>query len=76
MELFNYYNLCECENFNPVKKKLNILKDDGKINYEKDRDILKIIDIGLDECEIKELSELFNKYDVIAYPDYEDDLYR
>lgn len=74
MELFNYYNLCECTNFNPIKKKLNILQDDGKIEYEKDKDILKIVDIYLDEYEIEYLNKLFDKYDVFVYPDYENDL--
>lgn len=74
MELFNYYSLCECTNFNPIKKKLNILQDDGKIEYEKDKDILKIVDIDLDEYEIEDLNKLFDKYDVFVYPDYEDGL--
>jgi hypothetical protein len=74
MELFNYYSLCECANLNPIKKKLNILQDDGKIEYETDKDILKIVDIYLDEYEIEDLNKLFDKYDVFAYPDYENDL--
>lgn len=74
MKLFNYYSLCECTNFNPIKNKLNTLQEDGKVKYERDKDILKIVDIYLDEYEIEDLNKLFDKYDIFAYPDYENEL--
>ncbi len=74
MELPNYYSLCECVNYKPIKKRLTQLQDDGKIEFINEKDILKVIDIDLDENEIEELTALFDKYDVFVYPDYEDDL--
>jgi hypothetical protein len=74
MELFNYYNLDECPEKKVIKKRLSQLEDEGKIDFKLDADILKITDIDLDEDEVEELVEMFDKYDVFAYPDYEDEL--
>jgi hypothetical protein len=74
MELFNYYNLDECPEKKVIKKRLSQLEDEGKIDFKLDADILKITDIDLDEDEVEELVEMFDKYDVFAYPDYEDGL--
>jgi hypothetical protein len=57
-----------------IKKRLSQLEDEGKIDFKLDADILKITDIDLDEDEVEELVEMFDKYDVFAYPDYEDGL--
>jgi hypothetical protein len=72
MELFNYYNLDECPDRKVIKKRLTQLEDEGKIDFNLDGDILKITDIDLDEDEVAELVEMFDKYDVFAYPDYEE----
>jgi hypothetical protein len=74
MELFNFYSLDECLEQKLVKKKLNQLEDDGKIEFSLDGDILKITDLDLDEDEVAELVEMFDKYDVFPYPDYEEGL--
>jgi hypothetical protein len=64
MELFEYYNLDECIDRKLVLSKLNELKEEGKIEYELNADILKIEDIDLDEAEITELADLLEENDV------------
>lgn len=64
MELFEYYNLDECIDRKLVLSKLNELKEEGKIEYELNVDILKIEDIDLDENEIDELADLLEENDV------------
>ena len=78
MELFEYYNLDECIDRKLVLSKLNELKEEGKIEYELNVDILKIEDIDLDENEIDELAELLEETDVFedldgASDDWDDD---
>ena len=74
MELFNYYSMDECPERKVIKKRLTQLEEEGKIDFDIDGDILKIKDIDLDEDEVAELVEMFDKYDVFAYPDYEEGL--
>jgi hypothetical protein len=74
MELFNYYSLDECPERKVIKKRLTQLEDEGKIEFDIDGDILKISDLDLDEDEVAELVEMFDKYDVFPYPDYEEGL--
>ena len=74
MELFNYYSLDECPERKVIKKRLTQLEDEGKIEFDIDGDILKITDLDLDEDEVAELVEMFDKYDVFPYPDYEEGL--
>lgn len=74
MELFNYYSMDECPERKVIKKRLTQLEDEGKIDFDIDGDILKISDLDLDEDEVAELVEMFDKYDVFAYPDYEEGL--
>jgi hypothetical protein len=74
MELFNYYSMDECPERKVIKKRLTQLEEEGKIDFDIDGDILKIKDIDLDEDEVTELVEMFDKYDVFAYPDYEEGL--
>jgi hypothetical protein len=74
MELFNYYSLDECPERKVIKKRLTQLEEEGKIDFEIEGDILKITDLDLDEDEVAELVEMFDKYDVFAYPDYEEGL--
>ena len=78
MELFEYYNLDECIDRKLVLSKLNELKEEGKIEYELNVDILNIEDIDLDENEIDELAELLEENDVLedldgASNDWDDD---
>ena len=72
MELFNYYSMDECPERKVIKKRLTQLEEEGKIDFNIDGVILKIKDIDLDEDEVAELVEMFDKYDVFAYPDYEE----
>jgi hypothetical protein len=72
MELFNYYSMDECPERKVIKKRLTQLEEEGKIDFDIDGDILKIKDIDLDEDEVVELVEMFDKYDVFPYPDYEE----
>jgi hypothetical protein len=64
--------LDECPEKKVIKKRLSQLEDEGKIDFKLDADILKITDIDLDEDEVAELVEMFDKYDVFPYPDYEE----
>jgi len=64
MELFEYYNLDECIDRKLVLSKLKELKEEGKIEYDLNGDILKIEDIDLDETEIDELADLLEENDV------------
>ena len=73
MELFNYYSLDECPNKRLIFLELKQLKDDGKIEFNIEGDILKLEDLDLDELEIKELSKLLDDNDIFVYPDYIDD---
>ena len=70
MELFNYYSMDECPERKVIKKRLTQLEEEGKIDFDIDGDILKISDLDLDEDEVAELVEMFDKYDVFPYPDY------
>jgi len=72
MELFNYYSMDECPERKVIKKRLTQLEEEGRIDFDIDGDILKIKDIDLDEDEVAELVEMFYKYDVFPYPDYEE----
>ena len=73
MELFEYYNLDECIDRKLVLSKLNELKEEGKIEYELNVDILKIEDIDLDENEIDELADLLEENDVFEDLDRDSD---
>lgn len=72
MELFNYYSLDECPERKVIKKRLTQLENEGKVEFSIEGDILKLTDLDLDENEISELVEMFDKYDVFPYPDYEE----
>lgn len=76
MKLFNYYSLDECLDKKKLFEKLDKLRDEGKIEYEKESlDIFKIEDIDLDELEVEDLIETFDRYDVFPYLDKDDDDY-
>ena len=70
MELFEYYNLDECIDRKGVLAKLKSLKNEGKIEYDLNGDMLKIEDIDLDESEIEELTDLFEENDIFEDLEY------
>ena len=72
MELFSFYSLDECLEQKLVKKKLNQLEEDGKIEFSIDGDILKIQDLDLDEEELSDLIKMFDNNDIFPYPDYQE----
>jgi len=59
-----WYNIDECIDRKLVLSKLKELKEEGKIEYELNGDILKIEDIDLDESEVDELTDLLEENDV------------
>lgn len=72
--LFNYYSLDECIDKKLVINELKSLKADGKIEYSIDHgDILKLVDIDLEEMDIDNLSELFDENDIFPYLDHGDE---
>jgi hypothetical protein len=71
MDLFAYYSLDECTNRKSVNNRLKSLKNDGKIEYDVEDDILQINDIDLEDADIEQLTELFDKTDVFPYLDYD-----
>lgn len=73
MELYDYYNLCECVDRKKVINVLKKFKKEGKIDYSLDGEILNIEDLDLDESDVDYLSELFEENDVFAETDREDD---
>jgi hypothetical protein len=73
MELFNYYNLDECLDIKSIKNKLRQLRDEFKIEFEIDGDILSITDLDLDEEELNDLMKIFDDNDIIPYLDKDDD---
>jgi len=72
MEMFNYYTLDECIDKSSVFEKLDLLKEDGKIVYAIDGEIIRLEDIDLEEHDIEDLQELFEQNDVFPYLDRED----
>ena len=67
--MFNYYSLDECIDRDTVLERLIKLKNDGKIIYSVDMDILKLEDIDLEEKDIKNLEKVFDDNDVYPYLD-------
>ena len=62
----------ECSDRKFVIKELKDLKDEGKIEFSIDGDILKIADIDLDDYEIKDLAKMLDTNDVFVDTDYDD----
>jgi hypothetical protein len=73
--LERWYSLDECANKKLVVKKLKDLESQGKIEYtiEKSADIFEIEDLDLEDSDIDELIDLFEKNDVFPYLDKNDD---
>ena len=57
MELYDYYNLCECVDRKKVINVLKKFKKEGKIDYSLDGEILNLEDLDLDESDVDYLSE-------------------
>ena len=73
MELYNYYSLDEAINRKEVLKRLKQLQKESKIKFELDGEVFKIQDLDLEEAEVDELIELFDKNDVFPYLDRDDE---
>jgi hypothetical protein len=73
MELYDYYNLCECVDRKKVINVLKKFKKEGKIDYSLDGEILNLEDLDLDESDVDYLAELFEENDVFAETDREED---
>jgi hypothetical protein len=73
MDLFNYYNLDECLDKTKILKKLDDYKNDGKIEWSLEGEILKIQDLDLEEGDIENLEKLFDKLDIFPYTEYDDE---
>ena len=71
--MFNYYSLDECANLDFVMNFLNGLKNDGKIIFSIDSDLLKLEDIDLEEKDIKDLYKIFDDNEVYPYLDLNGD---
>ena len=73
--LEKWYSLDECTNKKLVVKKLKDLEGQGKIEYtiEKSTDIFEIEDLDLEDSDIDELLDLFEKNDVFPYLDKNED---
>jgi len=73
--LEKWYSLDECTNKKLVVKKLKDLESQGKIEYsiEKSTDIFEIEDLDLEDSDIDELLDLFEKNDVFPYLDKNED---
>jgi len=69
----DYYSLDECIDRKLVISRLDDLKDEGKIEYSIDIDILEIEDIDLSEKEVDELDDFLYDMDVIPYLEREDE---
>ena len=64
--LSTYYNLSECIERDLVFDKLDKFVQENKISWNiEELDIIKIVDIDLDEIEIETIKGIFYKYDVI-----------
>lgn len=67
--LESFYNIDECKNREKLVRELDKLKDEGKIEYNINMDILEIIDLDLEEKDIKKLVKLFDILDIFPEED-------
>lgn len=71
--LSKYYSLDECSTKDEVYSYLEELQDDGKISFtiiEID-EVVKLIDNGLTQKEVKDIARFLSENDVIEYDDYQ-----
>lgn len=75
MELERWYSLDECTNRKLVLKQLKDLQKEGKIDFDLDKstDVFEIEDLDLEDSDIDELLDLFEKNDVFPYLDKDED---
>lgn len=74
MNIFKYYSLDESKDKEKVLDKLDVLEEEGKIEYVlENNDIIEIDDIDLDIIETKNLLKFFDTNDVFPYLEREDD---
>ena len=73
MELYNYYSLEEAIDRKTVLKRLKQLQKESKIKLDLDSEIFRIEDLDLEEAEVDELIELFDKNDIFPYLDRDDE---
>jgi hypothetical protein len=75
MVLHSYYSLYECIDTKRLKKALNALDREGKLEYEIDKPnfLLKIDDIDLEDDDIEYLVELLEELEVYPNLDKEED---
>lgn len=67
MLLYSYYSLDEVIDLKEVLETLEDLKNDGKIKYQLEGDIVSIDDLYLDESDIETIGFIFDKNDVFPY---------
>ena len=71
--LFTYYSLSECTTQKKVFQKLDLLVENGKIEYnDHDLDVIKITDIDLDESELEDLVSFLDDNNVMGDLSIED----
>jgi len=74
LELYKFYNVSECSDINYVFEQLDELCENGKIHFEEDiNDKIIIEDIDLTEDELKKLSKMLEKHDVLPDLNIEDE---
>lgn len=73
MMLYSYYSLDEVISLKEVLLSLEELKNDGKIKYQLEGDIVSIEDLDLDETDIITIGDIFDKNDVFPYLERNDD---
>ncbi len=75
-ELHTYYSLSECLDMDKVIKKLDSLRNDGKIVYQiqASNDSLKLEDIELNEKEVVNLIDFLDKNDIMPDIDKEESM--
>jgi hypothetical protein len=67
-KLFTRYSFDECSNETKLFEKLDILVEDGKIEYNtEDQYLFKIKDIDLTDDEIEDLCQIFDKLEVYPF---------
>jgi hypothetical protein len=75
MVLHSYYSLHECTDTRRLKKALNALDKEGKLEYEIDKPnfLMRIYDIDLEDDDIEYLIELFEELEVYPNTDKDED---
>lgn len=72
-ELFRYYNLDEAIDRALLIRTLVVLRDDLKIEFSIEGDILEISDIELEEHEVDSLLDLLDDNDIFPHLEIDED---